>query len=55
MHLSQADGTEKERLGGCLGNGGTLVHGTVEVVAVFQTKDVTELVGHDLGVERESE
>lgn len=49
MHLSQADRTEKERLGSCLSNGGTLVHGTVEIAAVLETKNVAELVGHNLG------
>lgn len=50
VHLPEADGAEEERLCGRLSDGGALVHGTLEVVAVRQAKQVTQLMGHHLQV-----
>ena len=44
VELLEADGAEEEWLGGCLRDGTALVHGTLEVVAVGQPKQVTELM-----------
>ena len=41
VQLPEADGAEEQRLDGCLSNGGALVHGTLEVVAVRQSEQVT--------------
>ena len=44
VELPEADGAEEQRLGCGLRDGPTLVHGTLEVVAVGQPKQVAELM-----------
>ena len=48
MELPEAEWAEEERLSGCLADGGALVHGALEVVAVSQAKQVTQLMRHHL-------
>ena len=48
LQFPETDGTEEQRLCGRLLDSGALVHGALEVVAVRQPKQVTQLMGHHL-------